>query len=170
MYLAPRNSLPATQAWKALVGFAENAADAQKTEALLTAIDRYADKLPDEREHEYRAKVAEYCLDQDRAGAPVELKELSRHVDEDAPDALLDFLAQHMEEAALPLYTDRRQLKRYTRLFGRDNDLSIGFSTQMLGNNIIYDENAGTLTIRSIPRSLKSQLARHARLRSGDEG
>lgn len=159
--LAPRSQQPLAQAWKALIGFAEQAGRAEKTEALLAAVDRYADNLPDEKEHECRARVAEYCLEQDRAGAPVEIGELSRHVDEAAPDALLDFLAQHMEEAATPLYADRRQLKRYTRLFGRDNDLSIGFSTQMLGSHILYDEAAGTLTIRSIPKSLKSQLARH---------
>jgi nucleoid-associated protein len=162
-YLAPKNQSPVTLAWKALTGFAENAGQAEKTEALLTAVDRYTDKLPEEKEHEYRAKVADYCLEQDRRGAPVEIRELSRHVDEEAPEALLDFLAQHIEEAAGPLYTDRKQLKRYTRLFGRDNDLSIGFSTQMLGNHIIYDERAGTLTIRSIPQSLKSQLARHVK-------
>jgi nucleoid-associated protein len=167
-YLAPRNQQPATLAWKALIGFAEIADQAEKTEVLLTAIDRYAENLPEEKEHDYRAKVADYCLEQDRQGAPVEIKQLSRHVDEEAPDALLDFLAQHMEEAATPLYTDRRQLKRYTRLFGRDNDLSIGFSTQMLGNNIIYDERAETLTIRNIPTSLKSQLVRHARKGGAD--
>lgn len=162
-YLAPRNQNAATLAWKALIGFAENVEHAQKTAALLTAIDRYADSLPEEKEHEYRAKVAEYCLDQDRIGAPVEIRELSRHVDEEAPAALLDFLTEHIEEPATPLYTDRRQLKRYTRLFGRDHDLSIGFSTQMLGSQIIYDERAGTLTLRNIPASLKSQLARHSK-------
>lgn len=162
-YLAPRNQNPVTLAWKALVGFAENAAQAEKTEALLAAVDRFADNLPEEKEHDYRAKVAEYCLEQDRMGAPVEIKALSRHVDEEAPAALLDFLAEHIDEPAMPLYADRRQLKRYTRLFGRDHDLSIGFSTQMLGSNIIYDERAGTLTICSIPASLKSQLARHAK-------
>jgi len=162
-YLAPKNQQPLTLAWKTLIGFAENTAQAEKTATLLTAIDRYADNLPEEQEHQYRAKIAEYCLDQDRIGAPVEIKQLSRHVDEDAPSALLDFLAGHIEEPAAPLYTDRRQLKRYTRLFGRDNDLSIGFSTQMLGSHIIYDERAETLTIRSIPKALKSQLSRYAK-------
>jgi nucleoid-associated protein len=59
------------------------------------------------------------------------------------------------------LYTDRNQLKRYTRLYGRDQDLSISFSTAMLGRHITYDENTGTLTIRAIPKALKSQLTRH---------
>lgn len=162
-HLAPRAQTPLGAAWQALVGFAEKAGQAEQTAALLAAVDRYADELPEEKERECRARVAEYCIEQDRAGAPVELRDLSRHVDADEPAALLDFLAQHMEETATPLYADRRQLKHYTRLFGRDHDLSIGFSTQLLGSHIVYDEQAGTLTIRSIPKSLKSQLQRHLR-------
>jgi nucleoid-associated protein len=91
----------------------------------------------------------------------VALQALSRHVDEDAPDALLNFVSEKFEEAPPELYADRNQLKRYTRLYGRDQDLSISFSTAMLGNHITYDESAGTLTIRAIPKSLHAQLARH---------
>jgi nucleoid-associated protein len=160
-YLAPKNQNPTTIAWAALIGFAETINQSAKTEVLLTTIDRYAEELPAEEKHPYRARVAEYCLDQDRIGEPVEIKALSRHVDENAPAALLDFLTKHIEEETTALYPDRKQLKRYTRLFGRDNDLSIGFSTQMLGNHIIYDERTETLTIRSIPKSLKSQLSRY---------
>ena len=63
------------------------------------------------------------------------------------------------------LYTDRNQLKRYTRFYGRDQDLSISFSTLMLGRHIVYDEASDTLTIRAIPKSLKAQLSRHAKKR-----
>jgi nucleoid-associated protein len=163
MYLAPKNQSPIMLIWKSLAGFAEGVDRAAQTEVLLTAIDRYADELPAEKEHDYRERVVEYCLDQDRIGAPVEIKALSRHVDEEAPAALMNFLTTHGEEPATELYTDRKQLKRYTRLYGRDNDLSIGFSTLTLGRNIIYDENTETLTIRAIPKSLKSQLARYVK-------
>jgi nucleoid-associated protein len=160
MYLAPKNQTAMTLVWKSLIGFAEGVDRAAQTEVLLTAIDRYADELPPEKEHEYRERIVEYCLDQDRIGEPVEIKALSRHVDEDAPAALMNFLTEHSEAPATELYADRKQLKRYTRLYGRDNDLSIGFSTLTLGRNIIYDESTETLTIRAIPKTLKSQLAR----------
>ena len=163
MYLAPKNQSAITLAWKSLVGFAEGVDRAAQTEVLLTAIDRYADELPPEQEHDYRTRVAEYCLDQDRVGEPVEIKALSQHVDEEAPTALMNFLTAHIEEPAPELYADRKQLKRYTRLYGRDNDLSIGFSTLTLGRNIIYDEATETLTIHSIPKTLKSQLVRYVK-------
>ena len=162
-YLTPKNQHPITVAWNALIGFAEGADRAAQTEEFLTVLERYAEALPPDKERDYRARVIDYCLDQDRAGEPVEIKSLSRRVDEDAPEALLNFLTTHIDEPAPALYADRKQLKRYTRFFGRDNDLSIGFSTLMLGRNIIYDESTETLTIRAIPKSLKLQLARYVK-------
>lgn len=162
-YLAPKNKDPITLAWNELIGFSEGVDRSTQTDEFLTAVDRYADELPPEKEQEYRTRVVNYCLDQDRAGEPVEIRALSRHVDEAAPEALMNFYTEHFEEPATPLYADRKQLKRYTRFFGRDNDLSIGFSTLMLGRDIIYDEDSGTLTIRALPKSLKSQLARHVK-------
>ncbi len=162
-YLAPKNKDPITLIWNELIGFSEGADRSTQTEEFLTVVERYAEKLPPEQEQEYRTRVVNYCLDQDRAGEPVEIQALSRHVDEAAPEALMNFYTEHYEEPTTPLYTDRKQLKRYTRFFGRDNDLSIGFSTLMLGRDIIYDESSGTLTIRVIPKSLKSQLARHVK-------
>ena len=162
-YLAPKNQDPITLAWNELIGFAEGTDRSAQTEEFLTAVDRYAEELPAEKEQEYRTRVINYCLDQDRVGEPVEIKALSRHVDEAAPEALMNFYTEHFEAPATALYTDRKQLKRYTRFYGRDNDLSIGFSTLMLGRDVIYDESSGTLTIRVIPKSLKSQLARHGK-------
>lgn len=162
-YLAPKNQDPITLAWNELIGFSEGADRSAQTEEFLTAVDRYAEELPAEKEQEYRTRVINYCLDQDRVGEPVEIKALSRHVDEAAPEALMNFYTEHFEAPATALYADRKQLKRYTRFYGRDNDLSIGFSTLMLGRDVIYDESSGTLTIRVIPKSLKSQLARHGK-------
>ena len=112
-------------------------------------------------EQEYRHRVIDYCVDQDRQGEPVALKALSRYVDESSPDAFMRFIADNQEEPSLELYTDRNSLKRYTRFFGRDQDISISFSTAVFGNNIIYDERSDTLTIRSIPKSLKLQLKKY---------
>ncbi|MDB6059951.1 MAG: hypothetical protein JWM78_54 [Verrucomicrobiaceae bacterium] len=162
-YLAPKNQDPVTVAWNELIGFAEGTDRSAKTEEFLTVMERYAEALPPEKEQDCRARVIDYCLDQDRVGEPVEIKALSRHVDEEVPEALLNFYTEHFEEPSSPLYADRKQLKRYTRFYGRDNDLSIGFSTSMLGGHITYDASTETLIIRAIPKSLKSQLARHVK-------
>lgn len=162
-YLCPRNQHPVTAAWRTFIGFAEGIDRAAQTEQFLGVIERYADALPAEQEHEYRTKVVDFCLDRDRAGEPVEIEELSRHLDEAAPDALLRFMTERAEEPVRTLYPDRRQLKRYMRFYGRDQDLSISFSTATLGRHVVYDESTGTLIIREIPKALKSQLSQHSR-------
>lgn len=160
-FLAPKNQHPQTLAWNALLGFSEGIDRAAKTEEFLGTLEHYATTLAPEKAQETRDRVIDYCMDQSRQGKPVELQALSEHVDESAPSKLLDFMKERIEEPADELYTDRNKLKRYTRFYGRDQDLSIGFSTAMLGSHIAYDENSDTLTIKAIPKSLKSQLKQY---------
>lgn len=156
--LCPKNQQPQTMAWSSLIGYAEGIDRAAKTEEFLDTIETFASTLPQEKAQETRERVIDYCMDQSRSGKPVDLQALSEHVDETAPEALLDFVKERGEAPFLELYTDRNKLKRYTRFYGRDHDLSIGFSTAMLGQQIAYDENSDTLIIKSIPKALKSQL------------
>lgn len=163
--LAPKNQQPVTKAWNAFIGFAEGVDRVEQTEQLLGVVERFTEALPPEQEQDYRTRVVDYCMAQSKLGEPVEMEALSRYVDEEKPEALLQFVAEQAEAPPPALYTDRNQLKRYTRFYGRDQDLSISFSTLMLGRHIVYDEASDTLTIRAIPKSLKSQLARHAKKR-----
>lgn len=159
--VAPRNQQPQTLAWNTFIRFSEGLNRAAKTEEFLGSIEQFTQTLEPEKAREYRSKVVDYCIDQDKQGMPVELRALSEHVDDAAPAALLNFLKERIEEPPQGIYTDRKQLRRYTRFFGRDQDLSIGFSTAMLGNHISYDEHSDTLTIRAIPKALKSQLRQY---------
>lgn len=159
--VAPRNQHSQTLAWNSFIRFSEGLDRAAKTEEFLGSIEQFTQTLEPEKAQEYRSKVVDYCLDQDKQGMPVELRALSEHVDDAAPNALLHFLKERIEEPPQGIYTDRKQLRRYTRFFGRDQDLSIGFSTAMLGNHISYDEHSDTLTIRAIPKALKSQLRQY---------
>lgn len=159
--VAPRNQYPLTLAWNTFIRFSEGLNRAAKTEEFLGSIEQFTQTLEPEKAREYRSKVVDYCIDQDKQGMPVELRALSEHVDDAAPAALLNFLKERIEEPPQGIYTDRKQLRRYTRFFGRDQDLSIGFSTAMLGNHISYDEHSDTLTIRAIPKALKSQLRQY---------
>lgn len=156
--LCPKNQQPQAIAFGTLMGWAEGIDRATKTEEFLGTIESYATTLPPEKAQETRERVIDYCMEQAKQGKPVDIEVLSEHVDEGAPTALLDFVKEKGEEPYYELYTDRNKLKRYTRFYGRDNDLTIGFSTAMLGSNIAYDENSDTLIIKAIPKALKSQL------------
>lgn len=158
-FLSLKTSSPATVAFNNAIGFVEGINRAAQTEQFLNMVEQYANNLPDDKE--CRQRVVDYCLDQDRQGDPIEIQALSRHIDGEDPDAFMYYLADRLEEPPSELYTDRNSLKRYTRLYGRDQNISISFSTAMVGSKIIYDERSETLTIRSIPKSLKSQLRKY---------
>lgn len=153
--LKTRNA--ASRVFNNLIGFCEGVDRAEQTDNFLDVVERYANESTD-TDHECRHRIIDYCLDQDRQGEPVELQALSRHIDTTNPQAFMNYLADHLDQPNTELYADRNKLKRYTRFYGRDQDLSISFSTLRFGNNIIYDEKSETLTIRAIPESLKSQI------------
>ena len=81
-------------------------------------------------------------------------------LNENAPTEFVNFVSENQQAPKVEMYTDRGSLKRYIRFFGRDKDMSISFSADMVGQDIIYDEHSGTLTIKRIPKSLKQQLKR----------
>lgn len=160
-FLTVKNQLPKTLAWNKFVNFSEAINRAAQTEAFLNVVEQFTEAMPPQQEQEYRAKVVEYCLDQEKNGEPVEIQALSRHVNEAEPEAFYNFIKEQTEEPSEPIYPDRNKLKRYTRVSGRGQDLSISFSTLLIGSDIIYDDNSGTLTIRALPESLKSQIKRY---------
>jgi len=160
-FLSMKNQQPKTLAWNAFVGFAEAVNRVEQTAALLNVVEQFAEVLPPQQEKEYRAKVVEYCMEQDRSGEPVALDALSRYVNEAEPEAFYNFVQNQMEEPATALHPDRNQLKRYSRVSGRAQDFSISFSSLLIGSEIVYDEQAETLIIKSLPKSLKAQIKRH---------
>lgn len=160
-FLAPKNTQPLTLAWMALTEFATGIDKAVQTETFLTLLERYAESLPPEKEPAYRQRVVNFCLEKEKQGEPVEWKALSQHADETVPQALLEYLTEQVDEPTPVFYPDRKQLKRYTRFYGRADDLTISFSTMLFGSHILYDERTETLTIRAIPSALKSQLKKY---------
>lgn len=58
------------------------------------------------------------------------------------------------------LIPDRKKLKGFIRLSGKNKDLSLSFSAALLGNDIEYNPNNKSLIIHKIPESLLKQLLR----------
>jgi len=56
------------------------------------------------------------------------------------------------------LIPDRKKLKGFIRLSGKNKDLSLSFSANLLGKDIEYNAGDKSLTIRKLPESLLKQL------------
>ncbi len=139
-------------------GFTQGLDLKEDTQEFLGIVDDYIGSVPEEQVQDYKNKIIDYCVEQDRHGEPVMVDDLSQQLNESSPTQFAQFVTEHQQSPKSEIYTDRNSLKRYVRYFGRDNQMSISFSADMYGQDIIYDPNTDTLTLKRIPKSLKRQL------------
>lgn len=172
--LRARGDKDLTEAFYKAIGFIDKLDIARETSCFLEAVAAYTKELPEEKAAETRHKVVEYCTQQDKSGAPVLFEQLSAHVDEEAPQAFSEFLQRNLKappekgeepsgevSARTELIPDRNQLRQFVRISGRSDALSVSFTSDCLGESIVYDAEKDSLTISNIPASLKARLLKH---------
>lgn len=156
--IASRGNKILTDAFVDFIGFNVGLDLVEDTTEFLQIVDQYMDTLPEETTADVKGRIVDYCVEQDKSGAPIIFDELSSQLDPSTPEQFAHFVTQQQKQPKSEIYADRNCLKRYTRFFGRDNAMSISFSSDLYGEEVVYDETAETLTIRRIPKSLKQQL------------
>jgi nucleoid-associated protein len=159
--LAGRGNRILAEAFSELSGFSEGIDLVEDTKEFLDIVDEYTEALPEDKLRETKSKILDYCVDQDRIGAPVVFEDLSQQINESSPEDFSNFVTEKQQTPKTEIHTDRSSLKRYIRFFGRDKNMSISFSADLFGGNIEYNEQTGTLVIKQIPKSLRQQLSRY---------
>lgn len=149
------------EAFTRSIGFSPGVDIVEETQEFLRIVDEYTQELPSETANETKSKVIEYCVEKDKRGEPVIFEEISSQINDQEPLQFSSFITDKQENPSPTLNTDRGSLKRYMRFFGRDKNMSISFSSDRIGEDIIYDSHSGRLSINTIPKSLKQQLAKH---------
>ncbi len=163
-----RGNKEQTDAFVAFSGFISSVDIKAQTEDFLAVVDDYIDQQEPDKSHQLKSKIVEYCIDQDMAGSPVDIYQLSSQLDETNPEQFSKFVVDRKPEVKNEIYTDRSSLKKYVRFFGRDKNLSISFSSDMFGDNIVFDEDNDELILKQIPKSLKAQLTRYLKRKVND--
>jgi nucleoid-associated protein len=161
-----RGNKDLTAAFFEFSGFISSVDIKQQTETFLNTVDEYIDQQEPAVGQQLKSKIVEYCIDQDMSGQPVDIEQLSNQLDEGNPEHFSEFVQKSNPESTNEIYTDRSSLKKYVRFFGRDKNLSISFSSEMFGNNIVFDEQEDQLVFKQIPKSLKAQLTRYLKKQS----
>ncbi len=161
--MSTRGNKALSDAFGRFTGFTAGIDLVEQTSEFLGIVDAYADTLEADKVSDYKNQVIDYCVQQDRQGAPVVFDELSNQLNENAPKHFSSFVSEQQQDNKQEIHTDRSSLKRYIRFFGRDNSMSISFAADKFGSDICYDPQTGELLIKNIPKSLKQQLARHLR-------
>ncbi|WP_101757663.1 nucleoid-associated protein [Oceanicoccus sp. KOV_DT_Chl] len=156
--ITSRGNKNLSDGFEGFIGFSSGIDIVEETSEFLHIVDEYASSLPSDKVSEYKGKILDYCVAQDKQGSPVVFEDISSELNEQEPSAFAQFVTTNQQSPKSEIYTDRSSLKRYVRFFGRDKNMSISFSADMMGQDIIFDEASGTLTLKQIPKSLRQQL------------
>jgi len=145
------------------IGFADTVNITADTNEFLGIVEAYATSLPEEQSREYREKVVDYCMEQDKQGEPVVYRELSSYLDDAEPERFQRFVQEQQEQPREELIPDKNRLRKYVRFTGRSKELSLQFASSLLGDDVVFDAENERLIINKIPKSLLGQLKQHRR-------
>lgn len=158
------------EAFSQSMGFQSSVDTLKETEALMEVLSHYTRDTQPEESNKLKQRAYDFCVEQQQMGEAVPLNELSGYLDENEPARFAQFAEQKASIAPTQeLRPDTRKLKHLVRLSGKGNGLSLSFSSDLFQQTILYDEQSDTLTITSIPKSLKKQLAEYLKEKQPSE-
>ncbi|MFC1747523.1 nucleoid-associated protein [Pseudomonadota bacterium] len=160
-YLPPRSNTLLAEVFDELSGFGAGVDKTEATEGFLKGVEAFAKQVPEEKVNEYRAKVVDYCVEQDEKDEPINIRGLSKELEGIDCEQFVREVLPHNPAGEEELRVDRRSLRRYVKFSGRDKDLSVSFSTYHLNGRVTYNDETDTLSIHGLPNALRSQLLAH---------
>lgn len=153
------------EAFTQWVGFTDKYDVKAETREFLDVVETFTQTLDEPTARLTRTKVADYCLEQNKAGRSVAIADLSNTLAEETkgyePERFARFVEQQKPEIKAEFIPHAGQVRSYVRISGRNDSLSMSFASECLGKDIEYDPERDLLMIKSIPPSLKKQLIAH---------
>ncbi len=153
------------EAFGQFVGFTDKHDLKTETREFLDVVETFTQTLDEPTARLTRTKVADYCLEQNKAGRSVTIADLSSTLAEETkgyePERFVRFVEQQKPEIKAEFIPHAGQVRSYVRISGRNDSLSMSFASECLGKDIEYDAERDLLMIKSIPSSLKKQLMAH---------
>jgi nucleoid-associated protein len=142
------------------IGSDEKVDSGSETAALFNAVNQYCDDEISEDNDKalIKKKAAKFCIEQADNGQNIALNDFSSYVNDTAVDDFLNYVKNEQFELASEIAPNKSVARRFNKLSGRNARLSISFNEEMLGNDVVFNAEKGTLTFSDIPDSLKSQL------------
>ncbi|MBA6133888.1 nucleoid-associated protein YejK [Pseudomonas juntendi] len=161
-FVKAKNGRKSSDYFRDFLGCQEGVDGPAETRTLLKAFTDYVEKedLPEESAREKTHALLDYATTQTKLGQPLSLQELSQTLDEDRPQAFYDHIRNSDYGLSLEIPADKRTLNQFRRFTGRAEGLSISFEAHLLGSNVTYDADTGSLTIKNLPTQLADQLKR----------
>ena len=163
-YIKGKQGRRINEYFRDFIGCQEGIDGPSETRTLLKAFSDFVESedLPEESAREKTHTLVSYSMAQAKLGEPITLGELSELIDEDRPKNFYDFIKAKDYGLSETLPPDKKTLNKFRRFTGRAEGMSISFEAHLLGDKIEFDEEGGTLTLRSLPTQLTDQLKRTA--------
>ncbi len=157
-----RSKAKAGEAFSLATGFQSSIDSAKETETLMEVLAHYTKEAEPKQAAQLHQKAYDFCVEQQQLGEAVPINELSGFLDENEPTKFVDYAQANAQiDSTTKLRPDTRKLKHLVRISGKGNGLSLSFSSDLMQQTILFDENSDTLTITEIPKSLKKQIMEH---------
>ncbi|HIF9077019.1 TPA: nucleoid-associated protein [Photobacterium damselae] len=130
----------------------------RETSALKNAIKNYSTTLElDNDETQAKLDCAYgFIQDQQKAGKEILLSHVANAVFPDSADAFLAVARNDEHQLSEEIAISPTELKRYVRLSGRGNGVSISFDNDLFGKTVNYQD--GKLIFDEIPEKLKQSI------------
>lgn len=161
-FVKGRSGRKSSDYFRDFIGCQEGVDGSGETRTLLKAFTEYVEKedLAEESAREKTHALLDYATTQTKLGQPLHLQELSEILDEDRPQAFYEHIRNSDYGLSPEIPADNRVLNQFRRFTGRAEGLSISFEAHLLGSNVTYDADTGSLTIKNLPTQLTDQLKR----------
>jgi len=163
--LRERGEKELSDAFTHFIGFSDKHDVKADTVEFFKIVDSFAGSLDENTAKITRNKVVDYCLEQNKAGKSVVIKDLSNSLSEELktyePDHFSRYVESTQDHIKTEFIPDTSQVRSYARISGRNDSLSMSFDADCLGNNIHYDAASDSLIIKNLPPALKARLLKH---------
>ncbi len=163
--LRERGEKEMSDAFTDFIGFSDKHDVKSDTVEFLKIVGNFTDSLDENTAKLTRTKVVDYCLEQNKAGKSVVIKDLSNSLSEELktyePDHFSRYVESTQDHIKTEFIPDTSQVRSYARISGRNDSLSMSFDADLLGNNIHYDAASDSLIIKNLPPALKARLLKH---------
>lgn len=160
-----RSDKDIADAFTQFIAFTDKQDIKQETAEFLKVVDDFSQTLDETTAKITRAKVVNYCLEQNKAGKAVTIAGLSHNLAEEVksyePERFVRYVETSKPDIKPEFIPHAGQVRSYVRISGRNDNLSMSFASDCLGREIEYDTEQDVLTIRNLPPSLKARLIKH---------
>jgi nucleoid-associated protein len=149
--------------FKSFLGCANSVTYYADTKGLKDALDEFAEQsnLNEAQRRSFFDKAYEICARHQKSHTPLELETFANELWPNAPDALTAIFGNPERKLSDGFVPDKRIINGFIKFSGKTDNWKLEFSREAIQKQeIFFDEDDETLTIKNLPLELKERLRR----------